>query len=73
LIAATGVPNAATFPDSEVTAVHHAPSDYPSGKEGDVLTVEFTVLDIPCLACRSTPGRAGALGSESRERGHGIQ
>ena len=28
---------AATFPDSEVTAVHHAPSDYPSGKEGDIL------------------------------------
>src|SRR6267154_661993 len=33
---------AATFPDSEVIAVHHAPSDYPSGKAGDVLTVEFT-------------------------------
>ena len=40
---------AATFPDSRVTAVHHAPSDYPSGKMGDVLTVEFTVLGIPCL------------------------
>jgi predicted 3-demethylubiquinone-9 3-methyltransferase (glyoxalase superfamily) len=40
---------AATFPDSEVTAVHKAPADYPSGKEGDVLTVEFTVLGIPCL------------------------
>ncbi|MDB5315539.1 MAG: 3-demethylubiquinone-9 3-methyltransferase [Rhodospirillales bacterium] len=37
------------FPDSAVTAVHHAPSDYPSGKEGDVLTVEFTILGIPCL------------------------
>ncbi len=35
---------AATFPDSEVTAVHHAPSDYPSGRAGDVLTVEFTVF-----------------------------
>ena len=34
---------AATFPDSEVTAVHEAPSDYPGGKEGAVLTVEFTV------------------------------
>jgi hypothetical protein len=33
---------AATFPDSEVTAVHEAPGDYPGGKEGDVLTVEFT-------------------------------
>jgi predicted 3-demethylubiquinone-9 3-methyltransferase (glyoxalase superfamily) len=40
---------AATFPESEVTAVHHAPSDYPSGKEGDVLTVEFTLVGIPCL------------------------
>ncbi|MFT3806530.1 VOC family protein [Arenimonas sp.] len=40
---------AATFPDSEVKAVHHAPSDYPSGKEGDVITVEFTVMGIPCI------------------------
>jgi 2-polyprenyl-6-hydroxyphenyl methylase/3-demethylubiquinone-9 3-methyltransferase len=40
---------AATFPDSRVDAVHHAPSDYPSGKEGDVLTVEFTVMGIPCI------------------------
>lgn len=38
-----------TFVDSEVKAVHHAPSDYPSGKEGDVLTVEFTVMGIPCI------------------------
>src|SRR5262244_399135 len=38
---------ASTFPDSKVTAVHNAPGDYPSGKEGDVLTVEFTVLGIP--------------------------
>ncbi|HEU5080068.1 MAG TPA: VOC family protein [Opitutaceae bacterium] len=40
---------AATFPDSAVTAIHHAPSDYPSGKQGDILTVEFTVCGIPCL------------------------
>src|SRR4026207_498891 len=40
---------AATFPNSEVTAVHKAPSDYPGGKAGDVLTVNFTVLGIPCL------------------------
>ena len=40
---------AATFPSSEVTAVHKAPADYPSGKAGDVLTVEFTVFGIPCL------------------------
>ena len=46
---------AATFPDSEVTAVHKAPADYPSGKEGDVLTVEFTVLGIPCLGLNGGP------------------
>ena len=40
---------AATFPDSAVTAVNRAPGDYPSGKEGDVLTVEFTVCGIPCI------------------------
>lgn len=40
---------AATFPDSQVKAVHRAPADYPSGKEGDVLTVEFTVCGIPCI------------------------
>ena len=41
---------AATFPDSEVKAVHTAPGDYPSGKKGDVLTVDFTVFGIPCMA-----------------------
>ena len=40
---------AATFPDSEVSAVHRAPSDYPSGKAGDVLTVEFTVAGVACV------------------------
>ena len=40
---------AETFPDSAVRAIHRAPGDFPSGKEGDVLTVEFTVLGIPCL------------------------
>ena len=40
---------AATFPDSRVTAVHKAPGDFPGGKEGDVLTVDFTVVGIPCL------------------------
>lgn len=40
---------AKTFPNSSVRAVHHAPSDYPSGKAGDVLTVEFSVLGIPCI------------------------
>jgi predicted 3-demethylubiquinone-9 3-methyltransferase (glyoxalase superfamily) len=46
---------AATFPDSAVSALHHAPSDYPGGKEGDVLTVEFTVLGIPCLGLNGGP------------------
>jgi predicted 3-demethylubiquinone-9 3-methyltransferase (glyoxalase superfamily) len=46
---------AATFPDSKVTAVHQAPGDYPSGKKGDVLTVEFTVLGIPCLGLNGGP------------------
>src|SRR5437773_410885 len=45
----------ATFPNSEVTAVHKAPSDYPNGKEGDVLTVEFTVLGIPCIGLNGGP------------------
>ena len=40
---------AATFPDSEVIAVHEAPGDFPDGKKGQVLTVEFTVLGIPCI------------------------
>ena len=46
---------ASTFPDSQVTAVHTAPSDYPGGKQGDVLTVEFTVLGIPCLGLNGGP------------------
>jgi predicted 3-demethylubiquinone-9 3-methyltransferase (glyoxalase superfamily) len=46
---------AETFPDSQVGAVHHAPGDYPSGKAGDVLTVEFTVLGIPCLGLNGGP------------------
>jgi predicted 3-demethylubiquinone-9 3-methyltransferase (glyoxalase superfamily) len=40
---------ARTFPDSAVGPVHRAPGDFPSGKEGDVLTVEFTVMGIPCV------------------------
>jgi 2-polyprenyl-6-hydroxyphenyl methylase/3-demethylubiquinone-9 3-methyltransferase len=40
---------AKTFTDSAVGAVHHAPGDFPSGKQGDVLTVEFTVMGIPCV------------------------
>ncbi len=46
---------AATFPDSKVTALHKAPSDYPSGKAGDVLTVEFTVLGQPFVGLNGGP------------------
>ena len=66
---------AKTFPDSAVTAVHRAPGDYPAGKKGDVLTVEFTVLGIPCLGLNggpafkhteafSVPGRDGGPGRD---------
>ena len=44
-----------TFPNSSVDAVHTAPADYPSGKQGDVLTVEFTVMGIPCLGLNGGP------------------
>mgnify|MGYP003352216136 CR=1 FL=1 len=46
---------AETFPDSAVHAVYRAPGDYPSGKQGDVLTVEFTVMGIPCLGLNGGP------------------
>ena len=46
---------AATFPNSHVTAVHKSPSDYPNGKAGDVLTVEFTVLGQPFLGLNGGP------------------
>lgn len=46
---------ARTFPDSAVGAVMRAPGDYPSGKQGDVLTVEFTVMGIPCLGLNGGP------------------
>src|SRR4051812_37815345 len=46
---------AQTFPDSAVGAVHRAPSDYPSGKAGDVLTVEFTVAGIACIGLNGGP------------------
>jgi len=47
---------AATFPDSSVDSVLHAPADYPAGREGDVLTVEFTVMGTPCLGLNGGPG-----------------
>ena len=46
---------AETFPDSAVGAVFHAPADFPSGKQGDVLTVEFTVFGIPCIGLNGGP------------------
>lgn len=46
---------AKTFPDSRVVAVHPAPSDYPSGKQGDVITVEFVVMGIPCVGLNGGP------------------
>ncbi len=46
---------AATFPDSAVQSVQHAPGDYPSGHKGDVLTVNFTVCGIPCLGLNGGP------------------
>jgi predicted 3-demethylubiquinone-9 3-methyltransferase (glyoxalase superfamily) len=46
---------AETFPDSSVTAVHRAPGDFPSGKEGAVLTVEFTVMGISCIGLNGGP------------------
>jgi predicted 3-demethylubiquinone-9 3-methyltransferase (glyoxalase superfamily) len=46
---------AETFPDSAVVAVHRAPSDYPSGKQGDVLTVQFTVAGVACLGLNGGP------------------
>jgi predicted 3-demethylubiquinone-9 3-methyltransferase (glyoxalase superfamily) len=47
---------AATFPNSSVGEVHLAPADFPSGKAGDVLTVEFTVMGIPCIGLNGGPG-----------------
>ncbi|OWQ91028.1 hypothetical protein CDN99_12105 [Roseateles aquatilis] len=46
---------AQTFPDSAVRAVIRAPGDYPSGQQGDVLVVEFTVLGIPCIGLNGGP------------------
>jgi len=47
---------AATFPNSKVTAIHKAPADYPNGKKGTILLVEFTVCGIPCLGLNGGPG-----------------
>ena len=59
---ATGAEEAAqfyadTFPDTKVGDVHRAPGDNPSGKKGDVLTVDFSVMGIPCIGipCMAGP------------------
>jgi len=46
---------AETFPNSSVGAVHRAPADFPSGKKGDAMTVEFTVMGIPCVGLNGGP------------------
>src|SRR5256885_14319151 len=46
---------AETFPDSSVDAVHRAPGDFPGGEKGQVLTVDFTVLGIPCMGLNGGP------------------
>jgi predicted 3-demethylubiquinone-9 3-methyltransferase (glyoxalase superfamily) len=46
---------ASTFPNSSVGEVHRAPGDYPSGKKSDVLTVNFTVMGIPCFGLNGGP------------------
>jgi len=46
---------ASVFPDTRITAVHKAPSDFPSGKKGQILTVQFTVLGIPCIGLNGGP------------------
>ena len=46
---------AETFPDSSIGPVYRAPGDFPDGKQGDVLTVEFTVCGIPCLGLNGGP------------------
>ena len=46
---------AQTFPDSSVDGIHKAPGDFPGGKAGQVLTVEFTVLGIPCIGLNGGP------------------
>lgn len=44
-----------TFPGSRVGEIHRAPTDFPSGSQGDVITVEFTVMGIPCIGLNGGP------------------
>ena len=45
----------ATFPDSKLANVFYAPADFPGGKKGDALTVDFTVCGIPCIGLNGGP------------------
>ena len=58
---------AATFPNSEVRAVHKAPGDFPGGKQGDVLTVDFTVCG-DCNSIRCTCGTCSCASSSRRRK-----
>src|SRR5690606_32941744 len=55
-----------TFPDTVVGPVHRAPADFPDGKQGDVLTVEFTVMGIPCIGLNGGPAFKQDEASRSR-------
>jgi hypothetical protein len=57
---------AETFPSSAVGAVHRAPSNYPAGKVGDVLTVEFTVAGVSCIGLNGVPRSSITKSSRSR-------
>jgi predicted 3-demethylubiquinone-9 3-methyltransferase (glyoxalase superfamily) len=57
---------AQTFPDSAVGAIHRAPSDYPSGKAGDVIIVGFTVASIACIGLNGGPARVAPCPSVQR-------
>lgn len=46
---------AATFPESKVNKVFYAPGDFPGGKKGDALTVDFTVCGVPCMGLNGGP------------------
>ena len=43
------------FPDSHVKSIHYAPVDYPGGKSGDIITVEFTIFGIACVGLNGGP------------------
>lgn len=47
-----------TFPDSSLGKIYRAPGDYPAGKQGDILMVEFTVAGVPCIGLNGGPGVA---------------